>query len=887
MDKVKTCAGDDGTHRLYGFPEVFYHKSQQCKWIRLILLFGLGAVILPIVDILTDFASIITLWIYNPCDISVWWLIIISTVPFLPFVFSLIKERIDFYYEDVDAYAVSQINWRLARHHLVRAEEQLLVDKPGEKFSIHHSTMQAAFLPTWRSRLVIEPDVFPMSLFYRWKQFYIAWRDAPNIITKYRLQRHQFDEIDIEYHDLLLQRALLAEIKYESSLQLIIQLVLLGTGLQPVWWIPCASAVVSLLSIAKYFPSAAQLPGKYAFNRKLFQNKDGLSLWEANELLKPLSSLLYGSLSNFLYIACRYHLIILLIRYNWLAAAMVVLLQFVMVLTFVLGSYLLVRRKYRAPPNDKNRHEDGHVKTFSSLLKRRLGPLYAFCSQLCSTASYFLLVPVTTTTTGAGCVLAVVLQTAALTVYVTITQAQWNRDICCRSERLYEHTLGPSAIWLLAINGIVSCLVLPAAHYFLEFRAGSTRSLRHRSECWKCQDFQSSYLEYRPCWLCEWMWQKNRRINREADDRVNVMFAEGNFRNGQHYPDVQITWPAPFFGNTKPSFQTNGQYIKEAAHQILLIAAEISRLRKHEGDLLLCDAHRQDLSESRIKADSEREERVYQLMSARLDDVSAEGQPSTSRQTSYDFDQDVLIIREYLRSSNLKMYTFLVRLYAYRAIPFQLLFKSVLYDGGIRQRDRQSLYWFQMKQLRKEHRCCASKCNMSYEEGVTQDISVYEVAPPYLPAFKYKVNLADRNHYNFHFAGTFFMLKDKEGRPPAPLRQCPWKPIPRTPVNRLIDDDVHSQAAHKAPAVAPADNSNTAGRVFMATRSKRMFSPVSHFQYNTKTSLYTVALAGEKCMRAATGISAEQLANDLEAAALAFGLDTADSGTEFQEYEYD
>ncbi|XP_055352304.1 uncharacterized protein LOC129598431 isoform X2 [Paramacrobiotus metropolitanus] len=309
-----------------------------------------------------------------------------------------------------------------------------------------------------------------------------------------------------------LQRAQLKQIKYESSIQLIILLVLIGTGVLPFSAIPCVSLVCSFVSVFKYIPPCAHLPGKFAFNKSLLGQRDCLSVTEVNHMLRPRILILHGAMCNFLYIACRYHVFISLIIINWHAAVYTTLLQALIVVISMVWSFsgVKIQSKYTMrrvrPPSGYN--ESSGTVFIRCAWKRKVGSACAFFLQMATALTYFLLIPLTTTMTKLGCFVGTALQAVAIVVYLLVLHLGWRLSISSYVDTSHKWLLHHSSSLVyptLFANAAVSCVLLPLVQLLLDNK-NTASWLVHRNKCRNCLAFQSRYCKKTPCWMCDWLW---------------------------------------------------------------------------------------------------------------------------------------------------------------------------------------------------------------------------------------------------------------------------------------------------------------------------------------------------------------------------------------------
>ncbi|XP_055347235.1 uncharacterized protein LOC129594539 [Paramacrobiotus metropolitanus] len=716
-------------HFLLGFRDPHHKNSCFGQWFRLLISFALFTVLLALWDVSSDVIFIVGLWWHNGCAIAIPWLIFITAVPVFPVVSSLVKGG---FAQHENGAKAAFWNWRLARQKLIQSEERLLSTRAGEKVEVQ----EPPFLKNCCREAVCNiVDIFPISFFRRCVKFVQAWKNAPQSVKHYSYNK------DIEFQDMQLQKAQLTEIKYESSPQLIILLLLIGTGLFPlrsVWY----AALASFFSIAKYFPSSAKLPGKCAFNNRIYLEKDSISLSEANKLLKPRLFSICGTFMNFFYIICRYHLIISLTVYNWVASLMVTGIHCAIVTVFLIGSY---RQSYR---------QESHTG------KQKLtGRICAFITQLLTTLGYFLLVPVTTTMTTMGCLLATILQLVAAGVYALLVHVEWRKEIHCRDSDIF-HAVVPRSVWfygLLAGNVVLS-LLLPVIHYVVNLCTDSTLWLRHRKDCFECAEFAFRYCYHRPCWLCEWV-RCHEEITQEEE-----LIAQNAQQMLPLVESIHSRVPVEFLEKS---------LVNEQSRQIAALIASVYKGAK--GDFLLCTEHTNQLSDDHNQAVDSVTMAHIELRIANHDSPVVELSDSMEPE-SVAFSGD-------LRTS---MHTFLRALYSekflYKKLAYQLFFKSKFYDKGIVSRDEQDAYWAEVKQLRNAHVSCGKHCRLKVNRSEGSKKLKLEIKPDGLPGFDWRLDRIDSNgsvvpddmEYEYFNDENVLSIDDAKAKD-QPVQECPLK----------------------------------------------------------------------------------------------------------------
>ncbi|XP_055347296.1 uncharacterized protein LOC129594582 isoform X2 [Paramacrobiotus metropolitanus] len=666
-------------HFLYGFPIPHHASCATFQWIRLIVMFGGFTVLLAIFDIGSDIFFIVHLWGENKCGIAIAWLVFITTVPFLPILISAVKQRFVTHQRWEKA---ASLNWRLARQSLIKSEDNLLVFKTGERLTRRKvRPFEERAYPVVAFML----DIFPVTFVVRCISYVRAWRNSGEF-TKYYTY-----SADIEFQDWQLQNAQLTEIKYEANPQLMILLILTATGLFP-WSKAAITAAFSFCSIAKYFPFCAQLPGKCAFNSKVFLDKHYVDVEVANQLLKPHLSAFCGWVTNFFYIACRYHILISLIVVNWKASLAVAAIQAAIIAVFLLLSY---RRKYSAPFPKKS-------------WKRYVGPACAFISQLLTTLGYFLLVPVTTTMTMMGCVLGTILQGVAIVVYALVTHVDWTNTIQCHTGSTFPLSAKSSMYYALLVGNVFGSLLLPFLHYLVSRYAEKSSWLIHRQNCTKCLEFKNRYCNYRPCWLCEWAWC----------DEHDPQNAEGHTAHLNHLRKNGPTECTP------------------------VVMAEI-------GLRAAVDDNNRPMVE------------LFHPSSPELADFQTDFHMS---------------LHSFLR----ELYSCNVNMRLLKRLPYQIFYKSKLYDQGIKNHPAQNMYWAEIVELRQKHAYCGEDCLKPLPKLISDGPSrrfILTIEPANLPSFSWRLDKFDRdsNVVPDGMEYEFFNDADLEYGEHEPVQECPMK----------------------------------------------------------------------------------------------------------------
>ncbi|XP_055347204.1 uncharacterized protein LOC129594523 [Paramacrobiotus metropolitanus] len=670
------------SHFFYGFQNPHHASSATFQWIRLIFLFGCFTVLLALLDIASDVFFIINLWWENKCAIAVVWLFFITAVPFFPVLFSAVKGRFATHQHWAKA---ASLNWRLARQNLIKSEDHLLVTKDGERIRAGETLpFEQCCHPVFACIL----DIFPVTFINRCVSYVRAWRNSGELTNHYSYSK------DIEFQDLQVQKAQLTEIKYESNPQLIILLILTGTGLFP-WGKAIITAALSFLSIAKYFPFCAALPGKCAFNNKIFLEKDSVDVSTANQLLKPHFAAFCGWITNFFYIVCRYHILISLTVFNWTASLLVIIIQTAIITGFLSFSY---RRKYSTLEN------------MGKAWKRSAGTICAFISQLLTTLGYFLLVPVTTTMTMRGCVLATILQGVAIAVYAIATHLDWRNGIRCNGGSAFVIPPKSAMYWALLAGNIVGSLFLPFLHYLIGLCTDKSFWLSHREKCSQCSDFKDRYCHYRPCWLCEWAW-----CDEQNPDQAQLIITRT---------------PVPFLEKS---------LLTDKSQEIVAILATLGG--EEDSDFLLCKEHTASLNQLRPPRPIESNPVVMTDIGIRS--VAVE----PNRNVVELFHPTSPELADFKADLHTSLHAFLRELYSLNSndrlikqIPYQIFYKSKLYDHGIKKRKDQDAYWVEIKELRRKHAACGKQCLLKDCISAGSKKLKLTIEPRNLPAFEWRLD---------------------------------------------------------------------------------------------------------------------------------------------------
>ncbi|XP_055352296.1 uncharacterized protein LOC129598428 [Paramacrobiotus metropolitanus] len=715
-------AYDQIGHYFLGFPDPYFASTPFRQWFRLIVGFGTFTFTLPILDVGSDILFIRNLWSDTNCYMNPQLLMLITLVPFFPLIFSFVTEIFSVH---VDWAEASAENWRLAQGQLIKLPDPHLLSKRIVNDGSWSGLLQESQSETFKNR--VKENVFPFEFFVRCWLFFQTWRNGAHNGKDSRYK----EENDLEFHDMHLQGAQLKEIRYESSIQLIILLILMGTGTQPFSYTGCASVVMSLLSVAKYFPSSAQLPERFAFSRSLLMERDCIGFMEANQLLPPSLVLLYGTLSNFLYIVCRYHVIISLAVYNWQAGLMLIALQTVIVTASLILSYLLL-------PSDSfrmRRIKGSWIAKYKQRYpwRRKIGNVVAFVGCSLNILFYFLIAPVTTTVTMWGCVLGTALQAVALVAYFFVVHFEWRNNIYCREEvpRIGQFLQSaPVFHRLLITNILLSCVLLPSCTYALNVAARNAENwwILHRQTCTQCKGFKDRFCSHQPCWLCDWIWSN------ENDNLENF----------------QIIKPVPFLLNYKAPSATSIIIL-----QVLALTDDVERGRK--GDMLLCHDHYSQLVMIRLwyqNAERVAQDRIDLDRDRVLWDISG------------DRSLQLFLIR--VRTWGRQCTTDLLEhLYTPEGVPLQLWFKARLYDQmneseWIKERDCLDIYWLKAKEIRQNHRSCGREC------ALRQRFLAGRLTINLEPSKSITSNLQDKvftlyNNCSYcrNFAKYFFLIDEK------------------------------------------------------------------------------------------------------------------------------
>ncbi|XP_055344920.1 uncharacterized protein LOC129592818 isoform X2 [Paramacrobiotus metropolitanus] len=551
-----------------------------------------------------------------------------------------------------------------------------------------------------------------------------------------------------------MQTALLTEIQYESCLQLFLLVFLTEINIISVantWW----PALTSFFSIAKYYPFRMQLPQICAFKNRIFLEKDYVDLEEANQLLKPNILKYLRTLGNFCSIILRYLSMVELAAYNWVAFLLVLIISGLVVIFFLFLSFLWVERQ--KPSSRSVRKKNRYVLLMREIFslswmvgsklwirkrscnstrvhinvtqrcKRAYKKLDAVVKQSSIVVANFLLMPIFTAKTKSGQTLHnIVGFSFIITNYIITHVWKWEHPLYYWHDELTfgprrynadEHyysrirlIVGLVCFWLMNLTFLLQ-LILCRASFWLCHRQQDRRRARGLQICQECLVFRKRFCSYRPCWLCEWAWCDR--------NRTEIAVSESTEKKS-----TEPLYPVPFLELPLHNQQS-----------VVILRMLASFARDNDDDFLLCDNH------ARLLKLRPLEQRTEECVMAGI------GMRST-------IVRGQMIIELFRDSENVfvlnnlpvSMHWFLRKLYSQEflqtQLPYQLFYKSRLYDYGIRDKKRQTAYWSELRRLRNAHSHCGMECKLNRTQDFSNDM-IFVLKPDRYASIQWTMNKTD------------------------------------------------------------------------------------------------------------------------------------------------
>ncbi|XP_055356121.1 uncharacterized protein LOC129601349 [Paramacrobiotus metropolitanus] len=665
------------------------------KIVTVIFSFGIFGVILMLLDMLSDCWDIYNMWTVNPYEIRFKWRVIISSVLGLPVMASLVRS---FFQGGLKQAPNVRMNWSHTTDQLIRSDDTTLVLSQSDVINASIDLPGLKWLnPTFAHWI---REVYPFSVLCRCLSFWITWRHQVNDPQEF-LNNYGYKK-DPKFQLLFLQKAQLDEIKFESAPQLIIQLLLgvsiwVSTGKPPPLW-KWGVLFLSFLSISKYFPSANHLPGICAFNNCIFSEKDYIEWNELVGLLKPNIYIYSGAVRNFIYIVCRYNLVVTLWLYNWPAQLGVTAFEMLVIAIVLIKTHKRVFDEGNEPYIIAN--------------------CMAFVSKWFYMVGNFLVIPIATTLTKLGILLAFVLQTCNFIVYVVVVKMEWNYETSAiRMARVSNDTtvapqLGTSQFSFMVGLNIVALVSLPLLLYIMEFCWMRMDKWDHFRKCSSCNVFRERYCEYRPCWLCEWTYCHKHPVEQGKGQR-RITFIK------PFQPETCDDFDVPSFVPCFPvvdefrrsqSVDTVPLLDEQPYYKVQKLLTMLAKIETSaDDDFLLCRGHFECLRALRHELLVESHSR-YSLSSDTI--VLADIEVTCISNTDIIELSNIRCVETFRFCLPMDMYRFLMTLYYESGflnarMPCQLIFKSHAYSRNIIDRTMQNECWRLAKKLRRQHISCA------------------------------------------------------------------------------------------------------------------------------------------------------------------------------------